>query len=87
MGVLTMKKAVIEQGKVINIIELAGDTPVGIQLPLGQELYACGTYPVAIGDNFQDGMFFREGKRIVSLPTLEDQILELRAQLEDLQSR
>lgn len=69
-----MKQAIISDGKVINIIEISGDTAIGLHLPIGQYTYDCGQYPVAIGDDFADGIFTRNGESLTEIPTVEGKI-------------
>lgn len=57
-----MNYALIENGKVINIIYLtpsnASDFPNAI---------SCDDLPVGIGDDYTNGRFYRDGKEILSL--------------------
>ena len=80
-----MRKAVINKStnEVENIIEYA-DRGVAIRLPLGYIVYDCTNVPVQIGDTFADGKFYRDGVEVEYLPTEEDQIAELQAQLNAL---
>lgn len=80
-----MKKAVINKStnEVENIIEYA-DRGVAIRLPLGYIVYDCTNVPVQIGDTFEDGKFYRGGVEVEYLPTEEEQIAELQAQLNAL---
>lgn len=70
-----MKKAVINNStsEVENIIEYA-DRGVAIRLPLGYSVYDCSYVDVQIGDTFEDGVFYRDGQPVESIPT-EDQRL------------
>ena len=56
-----MHYALIENGKVINLIWLypgnASDFPAAVP---------CGDYPVCIGDTYTDGVFYRDGKRLLT---------------------
>lgn len=56
-----MHYALIENGIVTNIIWLypgnASDFPKAVP---------CGEYPVAIGDTYTDGVFFRNGERLLT---------------------
>ena len=72
-----MQKAVINisTGEVENIIEYA-DRGVAIRLPLGYEVYDCSYTAVQLGDTFEDGVFYRDGVPVESIPT-EAQRLEL----------
>lgn len=71
-----MRYAWIENGTVSNIIELndrnAGDFPKAVKL---------GDRPVAIGDSYADGKFFRDGKEVL---TLAEENAALMAALETL---
>ena len=80
-----MKKAVINKssGEVENIIEYA-DRGVAIRLPLGYIVYDCTNVDVQIGDTFADGKFYRDGVEVEYLPTEEEKIAELQAQLNAL---
>ncbi len=71
------KKAIIQNGKVVNIIEFIGN-PVTLKLPTGQITWDCGQYAVAIGDDFADGVFSREGAALEVQQTAEQiQLSEL----------
>ena len=83
-----MRKAIISlaedsmsQGKVSNIIEITQEAALGFVLPSNTLMWDCGTYPVAIGDDWQDGVFTREDTTLVPLPTAEQQLAETQAQL------
>ena len=56
-----MHYALIENGIVTNIIWLypgnASDFPAAVP---------CGDYPVAIGDTYTDGVFYRNGERLLT---------------------
>ena len=71
-----MRYAWIENGVVTNTIVLndrnAGDFPKAVKL---------GDRPVAIGDSYADGKFFRDGKEVL---TLAEENAALRAALETL---
>ena len=69
-----MKKAIIENQKVVNIIEYAGGR---LSLPLNQMIVDCERYPVAIGDDCIDWRFYRDGTELLSEPTPEEQIMQL----------
>lgn len=83
-----MKQAIIAlaegsmiTGKVSNIIEITQEAALGFMLPDNSLLWDCGTYPVAIGDDWNDGVFTREGAALIPLPTVEQQLAEVKAQL------
>ena len=80
-----MKKAVINKStaEVENIIEYA-DRGVAIRLPLGYVVYDCTNVAVQIGDTFADGKFYRDGVEVEYLPTEEEKIADLQAQLNAL---
>lgn len=56
-----MNYALIENGIVRNIIWLypgnAADFPAAVP---------CGDYPVSIGDTYTDGVFYRDGERLLT---------------------
>ena len=74
---MSMKKAVIENNKVVNIIECSDEGLKGLQFPIGQLVWDCGQYAVAIGDDFEDGVFSRGNENISPILTVQDQINEL----------
>lgn len=78
------KKAIIENGKVINMIEYGERGIGGLRLPLGQVLWDCTDVPAAIGDDFKDGLFTRNGEPVEQQPSAEQRIAELEATLEAL---
>ena len=71
-----MRYAIITGSIVSNIIQLndrnAGDFPQAVKL---------GDRPVGIGDSYQDGKFFRDGKEVL---TADEENAVLRAALETL---
>lgn len=79
-----MKKAVIRDGAVENIIECSDEGLKGLRFPIGTTVWDCGQYPVAIGDGFSDGVFSRGGQPLTPLITEQQQIDELRLQLDAL---
>lgn len=66
-------------GKVSNIIEITQEAALGFVLPDNTLMWDCGQNPVAIGDDWNDGVFTREGEALVALPTTEQQIAELKS--------
>jgi hypothetical protein len=73
-----MKKAIVENQKVINIIEYMGGR---LHLPQGQLMVDCGRYPVAIGDDCVDGRFYRDGASLAPEPTEAERLEALNADL------
>ena len=47
-------------------------------------MYECNNVNVQIGDTFADGKFYRDGVEVEYLPTEEEKIAELQAQLNAL---
>lgn len=83
-----MKQAIISladgsmtSGKVSNIIEITQEAALGFVLPDNSLLWDCGQYPAAIGDDWSDGVFTREGAMLTPLPTVEQQLLQVRVAL------
>lgn len=70
-----MNYALIENDIVINIIWLyegnASDFPNAV---------SCGDYPVAIGDTYTDGVFYRDGERLL---TNEEQMQQEAADMKE----
>lgn len=78
------KKAVIENNKVINIIEYGDHGIDGIRLPLDQILWDCTNVPIIIGDDFKDGIFTRNGEPVEPIPSAEQRIAELESTIDIL---
>ena len=70
-----MNFAIIESGTVVNII-------VG-PMPSDMEGVALGDRPVAIGDNYADGVFTRDGETIL---TMAERIAKLEAKIAELET-
>lgn len=81
---MSMKKAVIQNNTVTNIIECSDEGLKGLRFPVGTIVWDCGQYAVAIGDSFQDGVFSRDGEPLEPQPTEQDQINQLRHELDVL---
>lgn len=79
-----MRKAIIENGVVINIIETGSNGINGIQLPLNQILWDCTQYAVGIGDKFIDGVFYRENEPVKYIPSTEEKVLMLESENKQL---
>ena len=79
-----MRKAIIENGIVINIIETGSNGINGIQLPLNQILWDCTQYAVGIGDKFVDGTFYRENEPVKYIPSTEEKVAQLEYEKEQL---
>lgn len=63
-----MQKAVIADGKVINLIQYEEKTGIqGLRLRNDQQLYDASLYDVRIGDDFADGAFTRNGEAVAYL--------------------
>lgn len=76
-----MRKAVIENGIVKNIIEGSDEGIKGMRFPLGITVWDCGTYPVALGDRWENGRFYRDEDELAPVPTPEQEIAQLKDQL------
>ena len=72
-----IKKAVITNNIVENIIVCNDNGISGMSFPLGTILWDCGQYDVQIGDTFEDGVFSRNGEELEPQPTDADRIDEL----------
>lgn len=84
-AVIALNEGVMNSGIVDNIIEISTDVAIGLQLPDNHLLWACDQYPVAIGDEWNDGVFTRDGEPVYPIPTAEQQIADLDSQLTDTQ--
>lgn len=83
-AVIALNDGGMTSGIVDNIIEISADTAIGIQLPDNHLLWGCDQYPVAIGDEWNNGVFTRNGEPLTPLVTAEEQIIEMQAQLDAL---
>ena len=77
-----MRKAIVRNQKVVNIIEYTGGR---LKLEIGQLLVDCGRYPVAIGDDCIDWRFYRDGVPLERIPTAEERNAALEAELTQTQ--
>lgn len=84
-AIIALDEGGMTSGVVDNIIEITADAAIGLQLPDNHILWACDNYPVAIGDEWNDGVFTREGEPVYPIPTVEQQIEVLDSQLTDTQ--
>ena len=77
------KKAIIQNNKVANIIEYTGEVGIsGLTFPLGTILWDCTYVPVAIGDDFSNGVFTRNGEQVQPVLSAEQQVNELQSQMD-----
>ena len=83
-AMILLNEGSMTSGVVDNIIEIAAEAAIGLHLPDNHILWDCGQYPVAIGDEWNDGVFTREGEPLTPIPTAEQQITDLQAQLDAL---
>lgn len=67
------------KGKVENLIEITAQAAIGFKLPAGRLMWDCGQFPVAIGDDWENGVFSREGEALEPVLTVEDRVNELEA--------
>ncbi len=82
-AVISLADGSMTSGKVSNIIEITQEAALGFMLPDNSLMWDCGQYPVAIGDDWNDGVFTREGEGLTPIPTLEQQLAEARALIGD----
>lgn len=80
-AIISLTEGSMTSGKVANIIEITQEAALGFMLPDNSLMWDCGTYPVAIGDDWNDGVFTREGAALALVPTLEQQLAQVRAEL------
>ena len=83
-AVIALNEGGMTSGIVDNIIEITADAAIGLQLPDNHILWACDDYPVAIGDEWNDGSFTRGGEALMPIPTSDQKIAGLQAQLDAL---
>ena len=81
---MSMTKAIINNGKVTNLIVCSDEGLIGMTFPADTTVWDCGQYPVRIGDDFENGVFSRDGEPLDPSPTEIDRIDELQSLLETL---
>ena len=84
VAIITLNENSMTSGIVNNVIESSGDSAFGITLPLNEMTWACDNFDVAIGDEWNDGVFTRNGEPLTPIPTVDEQMAELQAQLDAL---
>ena len=85
-AIITLAEGSMTSGKVSNIIEITQEAALGFVLPDNTLMWDCGQYPVAIGDDWNDGIFTREGAALMPVPTVEQQLAGVQAQLSQADS-
>lgn len=85
-AIIQFNEGSLNSGVVKNLIEITNDAAIGFMLPAGHILWDCGQYPVAIDDEWNDGIFTRDGKAIEPVPTVEDEMNALKAELSATQT-
>lgn len=83
-AVIALNEGGMTSGIVDNIIEITADAAIGLKLPKNHILWDCAQYPVAIGDEWNDGVFTREGEPLTPIPTINEQMADLQAQIDAL---
>lgn len=81
-AIIALNEGSMTNGIVENLIEISSDAAIGLQLPKNRILWSCDNYPVTIGDEWNDGVFTRNGEPVYPIPTAEQRIYELEAELE-----
>jgi|GEM_PF-2845714 len=81
-----MRLAVIEHGIVTNVVE--GDFQSTRHIfPLESQVVNVDLFPVAIGDSYQDGKFYRNGEVVSRTLTADERIAQLEVEKEALLKR
>ena len=78
--IIALNENSMNSGIVDNIIEISSDSAISFKLPKNHILWDCGQYPVAIGDEWSDGVFTRDGESLTPIPTAEQEIATLKAE-------
>ena len=78
-AIISLAEGSMSQGRVGNIIEITQEAAMGFVLPDNTLMWDCGQYPVAIGDDWRDGVFTREGGELTPLPSVGQQLEELKS--------
>lgn len=80
-AIISLAEGSMTSGKVSNIIKITQEAALGFVLPDNSLMWDCGQHPVAIGDDWCDGVFTREGEALTPLPTIDEQLAGVQAQL------
>lgn len=76
-AIIALYEGSVTSGVVENIIEIAASSPISLTLPAGRIMWDCGQYPVAIGDEWNDGVFTRNGEALVPIPSVESRLYDV----------
>lgn len=83
-AIIVLDEGSMTSGTVENLIEITDNGAIGFNLPNGRLMWGCSNYPVAIGDRWNDGVYSRNDAPLVPIPTIEEEVAEIRAQLDAL---
>lgn len=83
-AVIALNDESMTSGIVDNIIEITADAAIGFQLPNEHIMWCCDSYPAAIGDEWNDGVFTRNGEPVTAVPTTEQKVCDIEACLNAL---
>lgn len=76
-AIIALNEGSMTSGVVENLIEITDSASIGFKLPDNRLMWDCGQYPVAIGDEWNDGVFTRNGEAITAVPTIESRVSNL----------
>lgn len=72
-----MKYAVVRNNTVDNVIECNGLTVQGLAKVMNCMLIACENYAVAVGDTYDNGVFYRDGEPLERIPSTDERVAVL----------
>ena len=75
-----MKYAVVRNNTVDNIIECNGLTVQGLAKVMNCMLIACENYAVAVGDTYDNGVFYRDGEPLERIPSTDEKVAQLQSE-------
>lgn len=75
-----MRYAVVRNNIVDNIIECNGLTVQGLAKVMNCMLIACENYAVAVGDTYDNGVFYRDGEPLERIPSTDEKVAQIQAE-------
>lgn len=82
-----MKYAVVRESIVDNVIECNGLTVQPLEKVMKCLLVPCEGTPVAVGDTYSAGSFYRAGEVVMPNKTIDQEVSELSVKLESTESQ
>ena len=75
-----MRYAVVRNETVDDVIECNGFTVQGLAKVMNCMLIACENYAVAVGDTYDNGVFYRDGEPLERIPSTDEKVAQLQSE-------